>query len=231
MSITKRKLAVFDIDGTIFRASLARSLFYELIKAGIFPKRAAAEVQPEYDAWVNRQGHYDTYINKLVEVFQKYIKGVEQKKLRALSKKVVAAEKMRVYRFTRDLIVELKKKNYFIVAISGSPWEIVRWYNRFLRFNKTYGSVLGVDARGRYTGKLQYAYSVFEKDLLVKHVVKKYGVTLRGSVAVGDTESDISMLEMVDRPIAFNPSSGLYKIAKRKGWEIVVERKDVIYKI
>ena len=228
---TKRKLAVFDIDGTIFRASLARSLFYELIKAGIFPKRALAEVKPEYDAWVNRLGHYDAYIDKLVVVFQKYIKGVEQKKMRALSKKVVAAEKMRVYRFTRDLIAELKKKNYFIVAISGSPWEIVRWYNRFLRFNKTYGSVLGVDARGRYTGNLQYAYSVFEKDLLVKHVVKKYGVTLKGSVGVGDTESDIPMLELVSRPIAFNPSSGLYNVARKRGWEIRIERKDVIYRL
>lgn len=228
---TKRKLAVFDIDGTIFRSSLARSLFYKLIEAGIFPKRALTEVQPEYEAWVNRLGHYDDYINKLVVVFQKYIKGVEQKKLRALSKKVVAEEKMRIYRFTRDLIRELKKKNYFIVAISGSPWEIVRWYNRFLRFNKTYGSVLEVDARGRYTGKLQYAYSVFEKDLLVKHVVKKYGVTLTGSVGVGDTESDISMLELVDRPIAFNPSNGLYKVARKRGWEIRIERKDVIYKL
>ena len=231
MKFVKRKLAVFDIDGTIFRSSLARSLFYKLIEAGIFPRRALAEVQPEYDAWVNRLGQYDTYIDKLIAVFQKYIKGVEQKKMRALSKKVVAAEKMRVYRFTRDLIVELKKKNYFIVAISGSPWEIVRWYNRFLRFNKTYGSVLEVDRRGRYTGKLQYAYSVFEKDLLVKHVIKKYGVTLKGSVGVGDTESDIPMLELVSRPIAFNPSSGLYNVARKRGWEIRIERKDVIYRL
>jgi len=35
---------------------------------------------------------------------------------------------------------------------------------------------------------------------------------------------------MVDKPIAFNPNSKLYRYAKRAGWKIVVERKDVIYK-
>ncbi len=226
-----RKLAVFDVDGTIFRSSLARSLFYALIAAGVFPKRAEAEVRPQYEDWINRVGHYDAYINKLVEVFHKYIKGVEQKKLRVLSRQVVAEQKMRVYRFTRDLISELKRKKYFIVAISGSPSEIVRWYNRFLRFNKTYGSVLEVDSRGRYTSKMRHLYSVHDKHILIERVVKKYGLTMKGSIAVGDTESDLSMFKVVERPIAFNPSSGLYKVAKRKGWEVVVERKDVIYKI
>ncbi len=47
---------------------------------------------------------------------------------------------------------------------------------------------------------------------------------------MGDTETDISFLKMVDNPICFNPNKNLYNYAKKKGWEIVVERKDVIYK-
>jgi phosphoserine phosphatase len=39
------------------------------------------------------------------------------------------------------------------------------------------------------------------------------------------------MLELVERPIAFNPNKKLCAHAKKKGWEIVVERKDVIYKL
>lgn len=227
----KRKLAVFDVDGTIFRASLARSLFYELVERGVFPKRAEREVRPLYESWLNRLGRYDAYIDKLVEVFHKCIRGVKRETLRTLSRKVVAREKMRTYRFTRDLIKELKRKNYFIIAISGSPFEIVRCYNSFLRFNKTYGTVLEVDKNGRYTGNMKYLYSVRDKHILIERVVEKYGLTLKGSVGVGDTEGDITMLKMMDRSIAFNPTSGLYKVAKKTGWEIVVERKDVIYKI
>ena len=87
------------------------------------------------------------------------------------------------------------------------------------------------DPQGRYTGKAKHTYSVHDKKYLVEHAVKKYGATLKGSIGVGDSESDVSFLNMVDRPIAFNPSSGLYKVAKKRGWEIRVERKDVIYKI
>jgi len=36
---------------------------------------------------------------------------------------------------------------------------------------------------------------------------------------------------MVGQPIAFNPNSNLVKVAKRKGWRIVVERKDVVFDI
>ena len=226
----KRKLAVFDVDGTIFRSSLTRSLFAALVEEGIFPARAAREVAPSFEEWLNRKGSYNEYIQKVVEVFLKYIKGVRQGDVRRVSSRVVFAEKHRTYRFTRDIIRELKKKNYFIVAISGSPYEVVKLYNKVLQFDKAYGWVLEVDRTGKYTGKMKHTYSVFEKQVLVKHVVEKYGATLKGSIGVGDSESDVSFLNLVDRPIAFNPSNGLYKVAKRKGWEIVVERKDVIYR-
>lgn len=229
----KRKLAVFDVDGTIFRASLTRSLFSALIEdeRGVFPRRAAAEVKPIYESWLNRKGSYDAYIQKVVEVFMKYIKGVRQEDVRRVSANVILAEKHRTYRFTRDLIKELKRKDYFLVAISGSPYEIVKPYNRVLQFDKAYGWVLEVDRDGLYTGKMKHTYSVFEKQFLVKHVIEKYGATLKGSIGVGDSESDVSFLKLVERPIAFNPSSGLSKVAKKERWEIVVERKDVIYKI
>lgn len=229
--VKKRKLAVFDVDGTIFRSSLTRRLFSYLVAEGIFPKQARVEVEPYLRAWLNRKGSYDVYLEKLVKVFIKHIPGVRQSDVRRLSQKIVTQEKSQVYRFTRDLIQALRKKNYFLVAISGSPSEVVRWYNRFLRFDKTYGWVLAVDRNRRYTGKMKYTYSVRDKHFLIQHVIEKYRVTLKGSIGVGDTESDISMFEMVDRPIAFNPSSGLYRVAKRRGWEIVVERKDVIYRL
>jgi phosphoserine phosphatase len=56
-------------------------------------------------------------------------------------------------------------------------------------------------------------------------------LTREGSIAVGDTDGDIPLLESVERAICFNPNQTLYTQAKRRGWEIVVERKDVIYKL
>jgi hypothetical protein len=35
----------------------------------------------------------------------------------------------------------------------------------------------------------------------------------------------------VGEPIAFNPNFQLAKIARRKNWRIIAERKDVIYEV
>jgi len=56
-------------------------------------------------------------------------------------------------------------------------------------------------------------------------------MTLEDSYGIGDTESDVSLLELVKNPIAFNPNENLKVIAEKKGWRIVVEKKDVIYDI
>lgn len=71
----------------------------------------------------------------------------------------------------------------------------------------------------------------FDKAVILKRAVGKEGLALKGSVGVGDTESDIPFLKMVERPICFNPNKKLYRYAKRKGWPIVVERKDMIYNL
>lgn len=39
------------------------------------------------------------------------------------------------------------------------------------------------------------------------------------------------MLELVDRPVAFNPNDELFEVAQARGWEIVIERKNVAYQL
>ena len=83
----------------------------------------------------------------------------------------------------------------------------------------------------RFTGNTLYEDIIFRKDEVLKRAVEHNDLTLKGSIGVGDTESDISFLELVENPIAFNPSSALYRTATRRNWDVVVERKDVIYEI
>jgi phosphoserine phosphatase len=44
-------------------------------------------------------------------------------------------------------------------------------------------------------------------------------------------ESDLPIFDLVERAICFNPTSGLYKQAKKRGWEVVLERKDLILSV
>ncbi|MEK7518545.1 MAG: HAD-IB family hydrolase, partial [Patescibacteria group bacterium] len=70
-----------------------------------------------------------------------------------------------------------------------------------------------------------------DKAKILKLAAAHHSLSLKGSIGLGDSEGDIPMLKLVDRPICFNPNSILYRHAKRQGWEIIVERKDVVYKL
>jgi HAD superfamily phosphoserine phosphatase-like hydrolase len=202
------------------------------IRDGIFRPSVARIYGREKKEWLDREGSYEEYIAGVVEAFLGNLKGVRYLDFRRASDEVIAAHRSRVYRFSRDLVKALKLKNYYLVAISHSPKEIVETFAKGLGFDKVYGIVYELDSKKKkFSGSIRHKEIIFDKAKIVRRVLEKEQVTLRGSVGVGDTESDISFLRLVDRPICFNPNQKLFVAARRHGWEIVVERKDVIYKI
>lgn len=224
------KLAVFDIDGTIFRSSLVIELSHALVDAKVFPSAARREIAKEYLAWLDRKGTYEAYIDKVVKIYVKYIKGLRFNRVKRVAEDVISYQRDRVYRFTRDLIKRLKKQDYLLVAISGSPSYIVERYAKTIGFNLFFGTELEIKD-GKFTGKVTSLDSAFNKAKIVKSVASRHRINLKQSIAVGDTEGDVPMLSVVGHPVAFNPNNNLAKIAKKKNWRIVAERKDVIYEI
>lgn len=227
----KRPVAAFDIDGTIFRSSLFLELVEALVADGVFPQEAREEYRREQAKWLNRMGDYETYVMKAVASFKKHAKGVPFEVADAVGSKVLRSKKNRVYRYTRDLVRRLKKRGYFLLAISHSPRFVVDLFALEFGFDKAYGFFWKTGPDGRFTGKVDDEDLMRSKAAILRRAVRKEGLALEGSVGVGDTESDISMLELVDHPIAFNPNKALYLHAKKRKWKVVVERKDVIYEL
>lgn len=225
------KVAIFDIDGTIFRSSLLIQIVERFIEEGIFSKQKAQDFARQKLAWMDRKGGYDEYIQAVIRVFVQNIKGVAYADFSRIGEEVVAEQKDRVYRFTRDLIKDLKKKNYFLLAVSHSPKGILDHFCKRLGFDKVYGLMYETGPTERFTGKITEEAFMLNKAAVAQHAVTKEGLTLTGSIGVGDTESDIPFLELVDEPICFNPNSKLFSHAKRSHWRVVVERKDVTYEI
>ena len=227
----KKKVAIFDIDGTIFRSSLLIELVEVLIENKLFDFSARKEYEKEESEWLDRKGDYESYINAVVKVFMKNIRGISYEDFDRAAKIVIERYKNRTYRYTRDLILSLKKKKYFLLAISQSPKGILDSFCERLGFDKVYGRFYELDSSGKFTGKVVNEDLISDKSNIVKRATEKENLTLASSVGVGDTEGDISFLEMVTEPICFNPNSKLYLRAKKKGWKIIVERKDVVYEL
>jgi len=226
-----KKVAFFDIDGTVFRSSLLIELVKKLIEEGVFPKEAQKHYALEFLAWRNREGTYESYMNAVVQTYMRYIKGVYYGDLADIGRLVVGEQTSFVYRYTRDLIANLKRDGYFIVAISQSPKTILDEFCGAYGFNKVYGRMYEIGPQDRFTGKMTDVHLVENKAHIVARVLEKENVTIEESVGVGDTGSDISLLESVTFPICFNPNKELFEYAKRHDWKVVVERKDVIYEL
>lgn len=227
----KRPVAVFDIDGTIFRASLFLELVERLIDEGIFPLDCRKDYTIELEKWLNREGDYEAYLEKVINVFQGHIKGAPYEQVEHIAADIIEHKKSRVYRYTRDLVKKLRADGYFLLAISHSPRFIVDAFGFELGFDKVYGFFYETGPTGAFTGNVEDLDLIRNKAAVLQRAVRKEDLTLEGSIGVGDTESDIPMLEMVETAIAFNPNRKLYDHATKRRWKVVVERKDVIYEL
>ncbi len=228
-TIKKRPVAVFDIDGTIFRSSLFIEITEAFIEEGIFPNKVKDEYYKEFLNWQNRKGGYNDYLDKIIQAYMINVKGVDLKSAICVANKVLEIQKYKVYSYTRDLIKDLKN-THFMLAISHSPFFIAEPFAKDIGFDKTY-AVFYEDDNGILNGNIKDEDLIFNKGKILKRAIEKENLSLEDSFCVGDSESDIQILELVENPIAFNPSSKLYNVAKRNKWKIIVERKDVIYEI
>jgi len=228
----KRKFAAFDIDGTIGRNSLFLQIVEELIENGHIPHSTKDELEQKFSAYKSRahKHAFKDYSSHSVEVLFNNIKTLRVSDYRAAADAVIAKSHSHVYVYTRDLAIKLKEQGYFLIALSGSEmYAVQQFMSKFFEFDVVIGEEYSQTSDGFFTGKATQVFH--KKELFLKELIPKYSLTSKGSIAVGDSAGDTSMLEFVDNPIAFNPEDTLFEHAKKQGWKIVVERKNVIYEL
>lgn len=225
-----RPFAVFDIDGTLIRWQLYHATADALVRLGYVDKKEYRAIKDARMAWKRRDNEdaFKAYESQLVRLYGEILLGLEPKQYDEAAQAVFDEYKDQVYRYTRDLIRELKAKDYMLFAISGSQTEIVGKIARYYGFDDHIGTYYERHA-GKFTGTRKLHAG--SKHVILDELAKKHDVSYKGSVAVGDSEGDISMLEAVEIPIAFNPTKKLFEAAKSSGWKIVVERKNMIYEL
>jgi HAD superfamily hydrolase (TIGR01490 family) len=226
-----RPFAVFDIDGTLIRWQLYHAVADELARRGHFGAIEYQAVKEARMTWKKREGEdsFTAYERALVNLVDQAIAGMPVSEMESACRSVINEYKDQVYTYTRDLIRDLKEQGYVLFTISASQSEIVRMLAEYYGFDDYGGSEYEVKD-GVFTGKKEVLKSERKPEYL-KLLMQKHDAAYEGSVAVGDSESDIPMLEAVERPIAFNPTKILFDHARSKGWQIVVERKNVVYEL
>jgi len=225
-----QKFAVFDIDGTLIRWQLYHAVVDRLAKKGLLGTDAKERLQAARMHWKLRE-HPDAfhdYERELIAVYESALPSLSAVDFDATVAEIIHEYKGQTYTYTRDLIARLKAEGYLLLAISGSHEELVKAIAEEYGFDDWIGSKYQ-RKDGRFTGRAEIAS--FDKRTHLTALIEKHQLTTKDSYAVGDSQSDAAMLEMVDHPIAFNPDQKLFTRAKQAGWRVVVERKNVIYEL
>lgn len=222
-----RPVAAFDLDGSLVREQLLVLLTKECFELDIF--RTVAEVVFKEIRLQHRDRKitFEAYDRQIIALFIERIKGKLRSDVEIAAKRVYDKHRDWLYVFTRTLLAELKK-THSCITITGAMSEVVEKLAPYWGFEAAYATKLRVDKLGRYTGRHAALPVADKKKALLGHIAKT-GQSLKGSVALGDTGTDIPLLASVELPIAFNPNDVLAAEAEKQGWPIVLERKDSIY--
>lgn len=224
------KVAVFDIDGTLIRWQLYHAIGDQLARQRLIGSDAFLTVQDARMEWKRRTSEesYKRYERQLVKVFDEAMASITTKNFEEAAQAVFDEYKDQTYTYTRNLIKELKDKGYLLFALSGSPETIVEKIADYYGFD-AFGATKYETSNGRFTGIQDV--SVHKKPELLDRLLQEFQTDLHGSVGIGDSEGDISLLAQLDNPIAFNPSRKLFDHARQEGWPVVIERKNVVYEL
>lgn len=235
--MTNKKIAAFfDIDGTLYRDSLMTEHFKKLIKYEVIDEKIwTNSIRDIYTSWDKRIDNYDNYLFELSEQYVKAITGLHKKYIDFATEQVMKLKADRVYKYTRHIIEEHKKKENLIIFISGSPDFLVEKMGKKHHAFKSIGSKYIMD-NDRFTGQVIPMWNSESKNKMIDLLVKEHNIDLENSFAYGDTNGDFNMLKKVGNPVAINPSKELLENIKsteelNKKITIILERKDVIYKL
>src|SRR3989344_3763215 len=154
----KRKVAFFDVDGTIFRSSLLIEITEKLIEKRYFPESIRERYMSAQKRWLDREGDYADYIKAVVGVFVEQIKGLPYSHFADTAKEGGKKE---------------KKKNYFLLAISQSPKTILDPFCRILGFDKVYGRIFELGPSESITGNFIDEYLIENKANIVRRAIEK----------------------------------------------------------
>lgn len=222
------KFAVFDIDGTLIRWQLYHAVVDRLAKLDLLGPQAHQTLHDARMVWKRRE-HPDAfreYEKALIDVYEDALPDLPTKTFDKVAEEVAKEYKPQVYTYTRELAAKLKKTGYILIAISGSHKELIGHVAKQYGFDIWVGTTYE-RTDGRFTGK-KYVPSIDKKTVL-RDIIEDKELDAHDSFGVGDSKSDAAFLGMVDNPIAFNPDRELFALAKTNGWNIVIERKNMVY--
>lgn len=214
----KRSVALFDFDKTIYKDfSIFTSTKY-LIDNGFLDSKVEVEMMEEYGKYKLGVRDYKQTAEEMVKIQAKAMEGLDFSVMRDKMIDFFAENEDRYFSYFERILPTLRETHdiYLVTASSQLVAEAIE-----KRFNLDgHLSTIYEVKNERLTGEIEKSL-VGEKGKEIEHLLTKYqGKTM----AFGDSDSDIEMLEMVSIPVCIEPTGRLKEMAEEKGWLTVTEQ-------
>jgi HAD superfamily hydrolase (TIGR01490 family) len=240
--VSKRRVACFDIDATLHRGtrsgeSLGECVARECVRRGLAPANAFEQADGLRDAYDRRRASYGEYGSEFCRKLEEgFFAGLDAATVHALAEEIATRERERTYVFTRELLHAVQECGYFTIAISGSFHGVVEPFAKAWGFDLVLGTQYDLDHDGTFFGTMdRVVVHAEKKGEVLKEIIRREDLEIKGSIAVGDTLGDASMLEVVEYPILFNPDVALLDHfenkppPQRRVW-LIIERRIVYHR-
>ena len=212
--------AFFDLDKTIIAKSSVLAFGRPLYREGLLSKRSI--VRSAYAQVVFMLvGADEKKMEKVRVAMLQMINGWNQQHVASIVRETLdEIITPIIYAEALDLIDLHHAAGRKVVIVSSSPEEVVRPLGEFLGVDDVIATRAAVDARGDYTGELDfYGYGPHKAEG-VRAMASREGIDLAESYAYSDSITDEPMLRAVGHPVVVNPDRDLARVARAEGWQI-----------
>lgn len=212
-----RKVAVFDLDGTIvYNTTAERELFYFLVQRDIVTPLQIGMFLLESTRLVFSGGINSLRRNKY------YLYRIPEKRIRAVMPEFCSQRLQKC--FSVPVIKHfytLKEEGYEIVLLSGTPTLILEYLQGVLPFDFYIGCVLETKNE-RFTGRIVDIYPYGEdKVKAFKRCFADEEIDYPGSWCFANKFSDVPLMKLFGNPVAVHPDARLFRYARQYHWNII----------
>jgi HAD superfamily hydrolase (TIGR01490 family) len=224
--VARPTAAFFDLDKTIIAKS-STFAFSKPFQAGGLISRGAV-LRSAYSQFVYLVGGADhDQMEKMRQFMSELCAGWDVETV-----KEIVADTLHniVDPLVYDEAVALIEKHHAagrdVIIVSTSGSELVEPIGEMLGADKVVATRMAVEG-GKYTGEIRFYAYAENKAKAIRDLADRRGYDLARSYAYSDSITDQTMLEAVGHPHAVNPDKDLRKVARERGWPILVFEKPV----
>lgn len=211
------ELVLFDADGTLHDGFSIFPLYDKFAQAGLVDAADNAKLTEVYAAYNEGDLEYKAFATQTLELAAMALRGKPVQQTSSISEGFFKNPRFAWYDYVRPTLIRAAKANASTVLLTAEPQFIAGSIQRALRLTASQGSVFGFEDYGRvFSGEVVHVLGSAEKGEITGRLVGN----IPKSIAFGDSEGDIGMLEQVDRAICISPTPQLAQHAAAKGWEV-----------